>query len=85
MAKVTKKVAAVTYDLTGLTVEQAAVIHALLSSMRHDRKMQGLFEELDAALQDDPEFRACVVVGREGTPGRRLFGYSVQPVRFGNG
>lgn len=79
MAKVTKTVAETTYDITGLTTRQAAVIDALLAQMGATPWMQSVYDALRGALQGDPRWERREVVMHEPgnfcSPLMRISGY----------
>lgn len=79
MVEVTKTVAETTYDITGLTTYQAAVLEALLGQMNMDNRMQPVYERLREQLRSDPTWRQRETVRKEGAgyyaPARRAYGY----------
>ena len=79
MVEVTKTVAETTYDITGLTTYQAAVLEALLAQMSMDTRVQPVYVGLREQLRGDPTWKQRETVRREGAgyyaPTHRLYGY----------
>lgn len=79
MAEVKKTVAETTYDITGLTTYQAAVLEALLGQMSVDGRMQPVYEGLREQLGSDPTWKQRETVRRESVgyyaPTHKMYGY----------
>ena len=65
MAEVNATRGTTTYDLTGLTTEEATILHALLGNHQGSGPVFPLFQSLDKELRQDPAFKRREVVCKE--------------------